>query len=157
GPRALHADPLHRAHPGDRRLGPAVLRPRRARRAVDRRRRARHGARPAAALALAPRDGDRRRRVLHLVDHQARDRPPAARRGEPPPSHADPHRPLVPLLARDLVVRGRPRVLAARAAGAALRRRVRHGPLAPVPRRALPVGHRGGRGAGHRPREPRAM
>ena len=62
-----------------------------------------------------------------------------------------------PVVARDVELRRRPRVRPAAARAGALPRGGRDGRVAALPRRALPVRRRGGRGAGDGPREPRAM
>ena len=109
--------------------------------------------------ALAARDRLRRRAptCVSTVD-QAGDRPPAPGRRGPAAPDGDADRPLVPVLALDVVVRRRARATARccrarRCYGAAAAMAL----LAPLPRRALPVRHRGRRRARHRDREPRAM
>ena len=105
-------------------------------------------------------DGDRRRRWVRATGRgrrlvpdldldQARDRPQAPSGRGPAAPDGDADRPLVPVLARDVVVRRRARLRPAAAGRAALPGRLRDGGLAPLPRRALPVRHRRRRGARH--------
>src|SRR5829696_7808892 len=106
---------------------------------------------------MGARDRLRRRRLLRLDVDQAGGRPAPARDRGPAPSDGDADRPVVPLLPRDVELRGRARVRPSAAVAAALRRRRRDGALAALPRRALPVRRRGGSRARRADGEPRAM
>ena len=101
------------------------------------------------ARALAARDRRRRRRLPDLDLDQARDRPQAAARGGPAAPDGDADRPLLPVLALDVVVRRGARLRPLLPAAAAVRGGGRDGVLAPLPRRALPVRHRRRRRARH--------
>src|SRR3954451_22812592 len=109
----------------------------------------------APALAAGRRGGGLR--VPDLELDQVVDRAAAARGRGPAAPDGDADRPLVPVLALDLLLRGRAGVHRAGAHRPAVLRGARDGSVAAVPRRPLPVGRGRGRRAGHAAGELRAM
>ena len=135
------------ARPPAPRADRPLLAPGRARRRMDRARPCRRRVRRRAPTTLAPRARQRRRHVP--AEHRDQGHLPAGAAGvrRPPGAHRDADRAELPERARLVVVRRGAGVLRARCRPARSTRGGRDGRVARLPRRALPDGHRGGRGA----------